>query len=404
MNNPKKNSKAKDTLLVIGNGFDLHLGLKTSYNDFFNWTIGKDEDDIPSHRKKARKNYLSFNAFYKAVKNQQGKVADEAMSRFTSEVHAPFWLLLFWLLRKETKRGSDIAWHKIEGVMTATVSPEGYEGFHWKKVYQFSKAIKKGDQITYDSIAAILAGIYCHLETGDIPVGYIDDGTYKSFARYFLRPHLYRFEKLFGRYITTVQLVNYDDYLEKAGLLIAQIVGERKGSYRKAPEKVYIDSFNYLDLSGWSLTSNSKGFTYIHGNSVSPIFGVARPNNPDDEAVCFTKAFLRPDPLCPAQEAPDEGRNIKEVHIYGHSLSKVDSPYFEALFEMMGLYDPSLCQHKKIYIDFSDVPGEDPKKAFEKRLSRLNRYLTYASQRSGHLFPDIEELMDRGIVVFRKLP
>ncbi|MDR1821069.1 MAG: bacteriophage abortive infection AbiH family protein, partial [Oscillospiraceae bacterium] len=33
-----------NTLLIIGNGFDLYCGLKTSYRDFFEWLREHDED------------------------------------------------------------------------------------------------------------------------------------------------------------------------------------------------------------------------------------------------------------------------------------------------------------------------------------------------------------------------
>jgi len=53
-----ENRKAMNIITIIGNGFDLQLGLKTKYTDFFDWLHNRVSQELFADKKEELKQYI----------------------------------------------------------------------------------------------------------------------------------------------------------------------------------------------------------------------------------------------------------------------------------------------------------------------------------------------------------
>lgn len=96
-----------EQLIVLGNGFDLACGLKSSYSDFFEWLYKKDK----STKKFIKEKVIERN----------------------------FWMLLFWELKKKNKNWADVE-SEIEKVVIFTEKNYEYCQEDYNHIFSNSKS------------------------------------------------------------------------------------------------------------------------------------------------------------------------------------------------------------------------------------------------------------------------
>ena len=330
-NNDQSNKEIKQ-LIILGNGFDLACGLKSSYSDFFKYRFEQlsGQDTINEYYSKNIKG-ASMEKFKKLI--------DESTS---------FWDIVFITEFINTNENKKLEWNNIEHTI--------YKVLHYITTNDDSTKLS-------DKCKNILKNV-----------------SYSFKYSEFLFNELQKFENFFGEYILSQKLDNHN-YLEKdIPLKLAKIINFDilLTNLRSTQSKdLSVLSFNYTllkdDISFYRIKDifcskgkefvDSKDYTEntldsildnwlnIHGNAIdtSIIFGIDSNivNNLKHSSleynleIKFTKTFrvalnnsLRSiNPL---------SKNINLITFYGHSLSSADFSYFESIFDMYNLYSSDL--------------------------------------------------------------
>lgn len=330
-NNDQSNKEIKQ-LIILGNGFDLACGLKSSYSDFFKYRFEQlsGQDTINEYYSKNIKG-ASMEKFKKLI--------DESTS---------FWDIVFITEFINTNENKKLEWNNIEHTI--------YKVLHYITTNDDSTKLS-------DNCKNILKNV-----------------SYSFKYSEFLFNELQKFENFFGEYILSQKLDNHN-YLEKdVPLKLAKIINFDilLTNLRSTQSKdLSVLSFNYTllkdDISFYRIKDifcskgkefvDSKDYTEntldsildnwlnIHGNAIdtSIIFGIDSNivNNLKHSSleynleIKFTKTFrvalnnsLRSiNPL---------SNNINLITFYGHSLSSADFSYFESIFDMYNLYSSDL--------------------------------------------------------------
>ncbi|MCH5171292.1 MAG: hypothetical protein J1F31_00430 [Erysipelotrichales bacterium] len=334
--------------LIIGNGFDLHCGLKSSYSDFF------DEN---------KKEYLSMLEFLKSVwfvgnfsslLDQSNSYYDDFKSKV--EVYDMFNIWdCFFALSFENRLDKSL-WCNIEYEMKKSFvqRDQSYPNrSFWEEVFEL---VTEG----YGSIKFTQKSFLC--------AAFINARTKKStfktidlFYKYLLK-ELNDFEVRFGKFIAK----QIDDkYKSKANAFI-----------RKIGAQVYsIDSFNYTSF----LYNGCIDFKNINGNLEkiekgisNMIFGIDSTKiSPEAPEYIFTKSFRRLS-LQSSDNFIIENYHFKNIIIFGHSLNEQDYNYYFPIFEQMKLSD--LTENSTIvilYKVYDEIKREEIVEELWKSVSKM---------------------------------
>lgn len=347
-------------LIILGNGFDLHCGLKTSYFDFFEYLLKN-----PKYKK-------SYNYIFENEKF------------FINQERVNIWWALFLAYYDSADK---FAWKDIEGIMS---------GFLYKPTDEFSINLKefldkivnyysKLNQLsrqevnTYEPFFKFLWVMMIGnnlSDFGDIVQmgsGYIDFKLRDINSLYdLLKSDLTEIENHFAEYITSItkgtkaHLIANDTYCDLLGLKYknkssandrAKWLGENLG-------EVNVISFNYTRL-GQPYGGYFSAFKNIHGsieeyhNEV--IFGIDSYNiTPDDPSFKFTKTYRVSilENLLEKNGKFYDGnvslKDINEIIIYGHSLNEQDFSYFAAIFSKCNINESDTIL-KFFYSDYDEI-------------------------------------------------
>lgn len=323
----------KKILLVIGNGFDLHCGLRSSYSHFFEHEGKKTFDDI------VKKHYLD-QRFTKATRDEN--IAKDIIGQFGD---SNLWLLYFLgKIYSEADRRSG-NWCDIETMIDEFVEAKDRMVFSLSRIAEGEKLTPNSDWFT-KSLAKIVDRDR-------------KDKIFKNDREFYnyLFNQLQIFERRFGKYLEEI-CHDDQDYLNNASTFLKKLVGDE--------EVVLIDSFNYTNPfppkpSNEIMAPHQIKVCNIHGDTKSPIFGIYPMSDdalgPGDLANSFTK-------LCRQVASEIKARNISyedidEVVVYGHSLNEQDQSYFNSLFDDFGICDRSKKKPKFIFA-FSIFKEPDP--------------------------------------------
>ena len=329
-------SVEQKTKIVIGNGFDLFCGLKTTYNDFFSYYSGKYE-------------YLS-------------KWIDEAASVLLQNPHLkndPFCLMVpvqriqlinCWdvFFSMVTDRNRERFWCDIETEMLDSFSKrdsdvENDYWPHWEDVWDFVKK-KNG---AGSKVGSILLGEFFVKKYGGIPE------TKEAFYE-FLLEQLREFEGYFGRFIVRQHVAwncfayEYNKaYIANANSLLKQ--------FCDPDEITSIDCFNY------AFTPDSRFYgkcQFVNGDCLNPIFGIDSVFEPSDPRYIFTKTNRRIEWVMD-RGPKDREDDFDNVVVFGHSLNQHDYNYFFPILDKLEMTD--FLSKKKLVIAYSIY---DERKAF----------------------------------------
>lgn len=314
-------------LIIIGNGFDLQCGLRSTFGDFFQSRFAVIAD-IPDCKR-------------------------GTWDAIVQDTDLTLWDFIL-------EANIDSLWCDIEGVIGRWVLSAGTPDSDAPP--PFSKAVKFFKDCPFTDGAFVLVNGRRENEQDDESHMYgnmaryawtlhpeiADDGyDYDSFMA-FLRQELLKLEHAFGEYLAHEVETN-ESYAEKCKTFYQAI--ERDG--KKSGDDYYsftsVLSFNYTDLIEQFFDGGEDGaFVNIHGKLGGEIiFGIDGKDCMDNpNAVSFTKTFRlmrrggsRTDKLIRTANSSNLQDATDVIKFYGHSLGKADYSYFQSIFDGVDLYE-----------------------------------------------------------------
>ena len=377
-------------LLILGNGFDLHCGLKSSYNDFFRQTI---LDTVGE-------NY----GLIQARPHVNG-----------------FWEGLL-LKHYEVSLQSNYNWCDIETIIKESLmlicfgskAPD-FSFPHKDGIWQNALKNNETPEIQRSTIQRYLFERCKYFYNEYLrEVSAEKSGTKKLaiFLNYLLL-ELHNFERGFCKYIknniinpANVNELNVD-YILKAANLLAALTGSTKANYRTLDDlrcnnnaifhsfrdilSTHVLNFNYTALPDIIKTQDICYHINVHGKlcneqcgenctKSSIIFGI------DDKIIqsrdeyaplrlfskTYRKMMLEESPL---GILPHAYENLLEIKFYGHSLSEADYSYFQSIFDYYNLYG-----NNNVSLIFCYSEGYDQTDAVYRLVNSYGRTLTNKDQ------------------------
>lgn len=367
----------KNVKLVIGNGYDLHCGLKSSYADFFMRDVGK--NDYFNKWLDEFEGKISLNDF----DAEQSK--EDVWVEFKNIDKLNIWDLFFYIKTKIANQNNKKVWLwcDIETVMYNSLkSYDSREGntnlFTWEYVY---KVVNKEMQANFDCFEVYVMAKVILKKRNMEGFKNIDE------FYYYILDELNQFEKEFGMFIDKKR---YSYYYSSFKVTNSDFENRSKMTLQKlcnVDNLVSIDSFNYDDIANDDL---NKILHNINGNLENPIFGIdSNLCSASDPRFIFTKTNRRMelemiDFECQKDIAFDN------VIVYGHSLSSNDYSYFFPLLDKLEM--TNFLSNKKIIFGFSVYDRE--KETEIKRKNRLNIQKLFEAYANYKGLKDVNRLLD----------
>jgi len=278
-----------DALLVIGNGFDLQCGLKSSYEDFFKW--------LRQDNKRACDNLWAIHFLNNSPEGQHWTDVEESLRKVWLEYLIPGNSKTEIWEREALKIYNDIA------IVPTKITTS-----------------RREDEAFY-----IAAYMKHKMRRASVPLD-----------KYWYLEELKKFESQFSEYLKA-EVSNNEKYLPNVCKLMDMLVGN---------EKVNVISFNYTNPfsdsdSECKLSEMVTSVTNVHGtyNSDNIIFGVDSTEKLTHNAHIFSKTHRKLLLPNPNRALP---WHVQKVKFYGHSLGKADYSYFQSIFDSYALYGGDL--------------------------------------------------------------
>ncbi len=316
------------TKIVLGNGFDLFCGLKTTYKDFFSFYRAKYAALLQWVDVSA-----SFLVQNKHLKNDpwalmqpiQGKNLincwDVFFAMISNRMRGPLWCdVEAEILDSLYKRDSDVV---------ADYKP------HWENVWEYIKR-EKADE---SKPGSILLGQFFVAKYQGIPK--TKDAFYE-----FLLEQLREFEGRFGSFITR-QHVSWNQFLYQYNKAYVSNARNLLKQFCEPDEIASIDCFNY------GFTPESRFYEkcrFVNGDCTNPIFGIDSVFGPSDPRYIFTKTNRRIEWAMGKKSALQE-EDFDQVVVFGHSLNPPDYNYFFPILDKLEM--TIFLSKKKLVIAYS---------------------------------------------------
>ena len=308
--------------LVIGNGFDLYCGLKTSYADFFGFRKTQYEKVI-----KWAKTFTNIDSFLSKENNEEFWNNLDCYNDLTA------WDLLFCFCSYEKiNEIPNWNWCNIEKIMLDSLKEPTSNVPFWQNVYLSltGKNLNSTISLYEKCIAAFIKRSPDKMKLS----------SENKFYSYLL-DKLKIFEKSFGKFIRKATFTNSveddDDYDKMARRTIHRFCSLENISC--------IDTFNYDEPKIRTLESK---FTHINGDLENPIFGVdSNFFSPSDSRYLFTKTCRRME-WNMTKRIEKSISDFDNIIIFGHSLDEADYSYFFSIFDKLNIADIS-CKAKIVF-------------------------------------------------------
>lgn len=367
----------KNVKLVIGNGYDLHCGLKSSYADFFMRDVGK--NDYFNKWLDEFEGKISLNDF----DAEQSK--EDVWVEFKNIDKLNIWDLFFYIKTKIANQNNKKVWLwcDIETVMYNSLkSYDSREGntnlFTWEYVY---KVVNKEMQANFDCFEVYVMAKVILKKRNMEGFKNIDE------FYYYILDELNQFEKEFGMFIDKKR---YSYYYSSFKVTNSDFENRSKMTLQKlcnVDNLVSIDSFNYDDIANDDL---NKILHNINGNLENPIFGIdSNLCRASDPRFIFTKTNRRME-LEMINFECQKDIAFDNVIVYGHSLSSNDYSYFFPLLDKLEM--TNFLSNKKIIFGFSVYDRE--KETEIKRKNRLNIQKLFEAYANYKGLKDVNRLLD----------
>lgn len=312
-------------LYIIGNGFDLYLGLKTSYCDFFKHKHNEKDLNYLEIRK------IILEDINKKAKNiEKGATPKIEINKNTSipaEIKENLFLL--YLILEENEK--TINWHDVEKkILKANKEMnnlfEKLEENRYLKILGEEK-IKYGTRLGKES--------YLIKTLGE-----------KNFN--FLK-ELNEFEKMFGNYIKVLNSKIFNKNENNEILFDNFLLKIKRIFLEDQKNENFIINFNY--------TTYLKEIDYIsemvnvHGTFENPIFGIDNTEIGNDREFYYltkTSRVLFNNTIKEDFKLPNK-IEISKICFFGHSLARADYSYFQSIFDYYDIYNSEVKLEFKYY-------------------------------------------------------
>lgn len=351
-------------LLIIGNGFDLHCGLKSTFENFISKKYGEEDT--------AENPLWLIDQINEKFKNTGGMAISyytDIQANIPSLAFENIWVEWLTLLRCYQKSTEN--WADVESQMTNLLTNKTVE-----KGLNEDDSIYNGDMRNEPKEVYRFLFLMKGVLGGKNPI----EG---------LRCELTKFETSMMGYLRQ-QTYENKNYFEGVESLLSKLtklgIDERNNTNNALPEPYNLLNFNYTNISN-ALQNGDIGLDSglypiaqrnIHGTTEEQaVIGIDSTNVPvNSPAVSFTKTYR----LLEKQEIGYAGnvdvilsQQINTIVFYGHSLSNNDFAYFQSIFDFYHLYD------SKIVLIFAYSIYNENKKTEIKE----------------NLYHNIQELLDR---------
>ena len=380
----------KNVKLILGNGFDLHCGLKSKYSDYFESSVEKDKyDSIGQWLKELEgKQRLSLPEIDKEV---EGLFNVGERLESTSA-----WDLFFAMDRNKNRM-----WCDVEKEISDSLVQMEDHGQHsspivsWERVFQTMKK----ERMEQSSRKADILAVFCERKNDGKPFEDLD-----SFYL-FLLEDLKQFEAEFGNFIASQVAVSNSFFIKTNDFYLSNAASTLE-SLCNIENLSSLDSFNFTPLERLSNFDKIKDkVRYVNGNWQSPIFGIdSKSYSSSDIRYIFSKTNRRME-LDMSEEQTSPNPNFDNAIVYGHSLSENDYSYFFPLLDKLKMTDFGL--NTKIVFDFSifdEALASSIKKSYRKAIYGLfERYAIFKgiSEEPGRL---LDGLTTQGRVLLNEIP
>ena len=311
-----------EELYILGNGFDLYLGLKTRYSDYFkNRKISEEffekiksifKNSIGSYNYDARTKVYTVFDYDETLLNMQ-------IVQLYKDIEKNLFYLYLMFLKK-----CDLNWNEVESNILPFIRDTS-EIFKLKMETILGN-IEKNEMYKYLLIAKVI----------------IKDRKNLNFLD-FMMEQLNLFEKDFGNYIGSLELKE-----ENKNRLINIFRTSCRKKIINFNYSVFlqdlIDRYKDIAFSEIEIARRIKpieSIVNIHGDFKNPIFGIDSLNS-EEQFQNFTKTsrILNNDTVGNFELPKPE--KLGTINFFGHSLSEADYSYFQSLFDYYDIYSSNI--------------------------------------------------------------
>ncbi|OTO14129.1 hypothetical protein A5882_002554 [Enterococcus sp. 4E1_DIV0656] len=318
-------------LIVLGNGFDLKCGVRSTFKDFFDNRISKNvESQLDSFYKSIdlRNSYVSLS--FNEGDEYNGMIFPDTRYNLIKDANLTFWDLLF-VANKNLKQMR--YWHNVEQNMLEILREIDLTKNYSNIGHHMINGIPGLRSELKSSIQKSL--IKCSI----LAYYVISKERYRSKKNFddFLLSELIEFESAFSEFLGEKIHETYE-YSYISELLIRKIIGEDNSI-----DDIEALSFNYTEPS-----CLRNKITNVHGKlrNNNIIFGIDQDDISTSSLIYkYTKTFRKM-----VQINKNNGDSVyiknknelKNIFFYGHSLSALDYSYFQSIFDYYNLYDSNV--------------------------------------------------------------
>lgn len=320
-------------LVILGNGFDLNVGMKTSYNDYFSKIEA--EGVVENFCKECDKLLTPHPDLILSLKRKYPEVT--------------FWDIVFYILKEvEFEKWNDVERGIYEIINIGNQSVwEDYQNS--KYLHEFDKYLRKKN---YSKIRYTRAlHNYCQRSM------FTKENMYE-----FQLGELKRYEQKFAQYIIEQDSLATKETQDKISNLLFDITEPFDHQKSTIFMSTSILSFNYTNTIHkslyWGERTLDNSFIPIHGQATdNVIFGIDEVANIDKNLIEFdyesplypftkTARIMKTPQVTRSFYKSSLSPNVDTIRFYGHSLSKFDYSYFQSIFDFYDIY------HKKVNLKF----------------------------------------------------
>lgn len=348
-------------LLILGNGFDLQCGLKSSFTDFY----------------KPRKTMVDlFNRELHRVLTIKRK-AQLDLGELT------VWDLM---LDSPLNNWCDIE-KTIEDWVTDTekITKIVHALNEYRKWIQYKSAsFNSFSGLDYESQAVVY---YVSRVDSNLKIPYTPKRLYA-----FLLSELKRLELTFTDYL--IQEVKKKNYFDRSTSLLYDLIQDQYPTDGETEVKNSVLDFNYTNPIQSELSSNMQNdFTLvnIHGSlrKNNIVFGIDAKDHMDNDGIMpFTKTYR----LLFIKD-PDRGKLVDTygphtsalnpatdlIKFYGHSLAQADNSYFQSIFDEVNLYAGQtklIFYYRPANVDYRNPPDDISDREIKSQQNMAHQVVT----------------------------
>ncbi len=358
----------KNVKLVLGNGFDLHCKLHSSYKNY--------------HQKYKQKYDYLIKMIRQYLEESENGYAFFENATLDKEMVAKFnlWDYFFALARMLKIETIDYDWCDIEALMQDSLLGRNDVFLSWPKVFTIysTKDSVQENSPNEDFIAGI---IFCMRDGKD----FIDKDEFYEFIFNELR----KFEFVFGRFIFNQRKnIERGYYLDGAiNERYLKCAGDTLDIICNLENISSIDIFNYDNIG---IDKYDKKTNMINGNFNDPIFGIGSIFDYKDPRYRFTKTHRH---VCAQMKKmmTQEIIHYENIVVYGHSLGEFDYNYFLSVLDKIDISNPSKNScFVYVYSIYDETKRNKIEKTVRNRVYKLFDDYTKTRKLRNDLFDSLE--------------